>query len=119
MNYSGSAKRFKVSLIKNGFTVDFKRESTAIIGDDGKDIIIPESSYSCQCLKVLYKDYFVDGAVILSSDFKLFMPYDVSPEMGDKALIDGVYYRIHRVNKIKPANEIIGFIVQMRSTVNE
>nr|WP_305071609.1 hypothetical protein [Providencia sp. wls1938] len=102
-------------LNKYGASYQVKRDGKHWVDDDGIEHHEPESLLSVTGVKVLYKPYEVDGTLILSTDIKIVLSPDVDIRKGDSILVDGIWFRVHEPNPVKPADIIICYKSQLRA----
>ncbi len=74
--------------------------------------------HPCQLVVMNYEDREVDGALILSTDKKLYVStagLSITLERSDKIVADGVAYSIEKLKPLSPAGVIVFWEVQGRA----
>lgn len=82
------------------------------------DPVVTDTDYVCQLVVMNYEDREVDGALILTTDKKIYIStagLPITLERSDKIVADGVAYSIEKLKPLSPAGIIVFWEVQGRA----
>ena len=104
-----------------GTTVSItRRVSGAYDATQGKATVVP-TVYTTKGILLSYKDYNVDGTMVMQGDRKLILsttatwsPSAILPVPGDQVSVSGAIWNVINVNQIALQGAKVSYVLQMR-----
>lgn len=82
--------------------------------EQGKEITLPDKTFTVNGIKKNYQAAEIDGTVIKGGDVQLVLTSEVEIVVGDRIALDGAVYRVEAVNKEQPAEVALCYRAQLR-----